>query len=130
MKFSSDVTSSRRKCRKAHFQAPSSIRHKIMSCNLHKDIREKYNVRTAPVRKDDEVRVMRGKHKGHEGKVIQCYRKKYVIYIDRLTHDKVNGATVNIGIAPSNCQIIKLKLDKDRLQMLSRRDRSKEVKMA
>lgn len=74
-----------------------------MSCNLSKEIREKYNVnlcpedflkfqvRTAPIRRDDEVRVMRGKHKGHEGKVIQCYRKKYVIYIERLTHDKVNG---------------------------------------
>jgi hypothetical protein len=41
----SDVSSSRRKSRKAHFAAPSSIRRKIMSSALAKDLRTKYNVR-------------------------------------------------------------------------------------
>jgi hypothetical protein len=41
----SDVSSSRRKSRKAHFAAPSSIRRKIMSSALSKDLRTKYNVR-------------------------------------------------------------------------------------
>lgn len=31
------------------------------------------------------------------------------------------GATENVGIQPSNCVIIKLKLDKDRKQLLERR---------
>lgn len=40
-----DVSSSRRKSRKAHFSAPSSVRRKIMSSSLAKDLRGKYNVR-------------------------------------------------------------------------------------
>lgn len=39
-----DVSSSRRKSRKAHFTAPSHIRRKIMSSPLSKELREKYNV--------------------------------------------------------------------------------------
>lgn len=35
---------SRRKSRKAHFSAPSSVRRTIMSAPLSKELREKYNV--------------------------------------------------------------------------------------
>jgi large subunit ribosomal protein L26e len=45
-----------------------------------------------PVRKDDEVSVVRGTYKGREGKVIQCYRKKWVIHIERITREKASGA--------------------------------------
>jgi len=45
MKFNKDVTSSRRKSRKAHFSAPSSVRHIIMSSPLSKELKEKYHVR-------------------------------------------------------------------------------------
>lgn len=38
------VSSSRRKSRKAHFSAPSSVRRVIMSAPLSKELREKYNV--------------------------------------------------------------------------------------
>ena len=46
--------------------------------------------------------VVRGHYKGQQvGKVIQVYRKKYVIHIERIQREKVNGATVNVGIHPS-----------------------------
>lgn len=45
-----------------------------------------------PIRKDDEVTVVRGTYKGREGKVVQVYRKKWVIHIERITREKVNGA--------------------------------------
>ena len=57
MKFNKMVTSSRRKNRKRHFNAPSHVRRKIMSSPLSKDLRQKYNVRSMPIRKDDEVQV-------------------------------------------------------------------------
>ena len=44
-----------------------------------------------PIRKDDEVIVVRGSNAGREGKVIQVYRKKYVIHIERVTREKSNG---------------------------------------
>jgi large subunit ribosomal protein L26e len=67
-----------------------------------------------PIRKDDEVRIVRGKYKGREGKVTQVYRKKWVIHVDRVARDKSNGASAPIGIHPSNVVITTLKLDKDR----------------
>lgn len=64
-----------------------------MSSPLSKDLRQKYNVRSMPIRKDDEVQVVRGHHKSQQvGKVVQVYRKKYVIYIERIQREKANGA--------------------------------------
>ncbi|KZT68143.1 ribosomal protein L24 [Daedalea quercina L-15889] len=114
MKFNADVSSSRRKSRKAHFAAPSSVRRKIMSSALSKELRGKHNTRSLPIRKDDEVRIVRGKYKGREGKVTQ--------------RDKSNGATVPIGIHPSNVVITTIKLDKDRRAILDRKDRKKNGK--
>merc|ERR1711977_723005 len=127
MKFSASVSSSRRKSRKAHFTAPSSVRRKIMSAHLNKELIQKHHVKSMPIRKDDEVIVVRGSHRGREGKVIQVYRKKYVIHIERVTREKSNGSTVNVGIPPSNVTITKLKLDKDRRAILDRKDPTKEL---
>jgi large subunit ribosomal protein L26e len=102
-----------------------------MSAPLSKELRNKYNVRpthsahidiyalpiqtrSLPIRKDDEVRITRGTHKGREGKVTQVYRKKWVIHVDRVQRDKSNGATAPIGVNPSKVVILNIKLDKDR----------------
>lgn len=48
------------------------------------------------------VQVVRGHYKGQQiGKVVQVYRKKYVIYIERVQREKANGTTVHVGIHPS-----------------------------
>ncbi|XP_043925806.1 60S ribosomal protein L26-like 1 [Protopterus annectens] len=57
MKFNPFVSSDRSKNRKRHFNAPSHVRRKIMSSPLSKELRAKYNVRSMPIRKDDEVQV-------------------------------------------------------------------------
>ncbi|KAK8608832.1 hypothetical protein V6N13_024244 [Hibiscus sabdariffa] len=121
MKYNPRVSSSRRKSRKAHFTAPSSVRRVLMSAPLSTDLRSKYNVRSMPVRKDDEVQVVRGTYKGREGKVVQVYRRKWVIHIERITREKVNGSTVNVGVNPSKVVITKLRLDKDRKSLLDRK---------
>eukprot|EP00890_Picochlorum_soloecismus_P000429 jgi/Picsp_1/1387/NSC_04866-R1_protein len=121
MKFSSTVTSSRRKCRKAHFSAPSNVRRKLMSAPLSAELRNKLSVRSVPIRKDDEVTVVRGSYKGREGKVVQVYRKKWVIHIERLVREKTNGASVAVGIDPSKVVVTKLKMDKDRKALLERK---------
>merc|ERR1712168_826367 len=112
----------RYKNRKRHFTAPSHIRRKLMSSPLSKELKAKYGVRTMPIRKDDEVQVVRGHYKGQQvGKVIQCYRSKFRIYIERIQREKANGATVNVGIHPSKVIIVKLKMDRDRKNILDRR---------
>ncbi|KAK3321131.1 ribosomal protein l26 [Cercophora scortea] len=119
-KVSPTLHSSRRKSRKAHFSAPSSIRRNIMSAPLSKELREKYNVRSIPIRKDDEVTIIRGSNKDKEGKVTSVYRLKYVIHVERVSREKASGQSVPLGIHPSNVVITKLKLDKDRESILER----------
>ena len=117
------TSSSRRKQRKSHFQAPSHERRIMMSAPLSKELRAKYNVRSLPIRRDDEVKVRRGQSKGREGKVTQVYRLKFVINVDKLNREKANGTSVPLGIDASNCEITKLKLTKDRRRILDRKCR-------
>eukprot|EP00091_Calanus_sinicus_P022644 TRINITY_DN7278_c0_g2_i1.p1 TRINITY_DN7278_c0_g2~~TRINITY_DN7278_c0_g2_i1.p1 ORF type:complete len:126 (-),score=38.23 TRINITY_DN7278_c0_g2_i1:131-457(-) len=102
MKLNKMVSSDRSKSRKRHFSAPPTSG--VASCLplLSKELRTKYGVRSMPIRKDDEVQVVRGHYKGQQvGKVVQCYRSKFRIYIERIQREKANGATVNVGIHPA-----------------------------
>merc|ERR1712137_1024880 len=131
MKFNKAKTSSRRKNRKAYFNAPSHIRRKIMSSPLSKELRQKYSCRSMPIRKDDEVQVVRGHFKGQQvGKVVQVYRKKFVVHIERIQREKANGATVYVGIHPSKVLIVKLKMDKDRKRILDNKAKSRAKALA
>ena len=87
----------------------------------------KPQVRSIPIRKDDEVTIVRGPNKDKEGKVTSVYRLKYVIHVERVTRDKATGASVPVGIHPSNVVITKLKLDKDREAILERIKRGREL---
>lgn len=94
-----------------------------MSAPLSKELRAKYHVRSLPIRRDDEVTVVRGTFHDREGKVLQVYRKKWCIHIERVVRDKTNGQSVQVGINASNVMITKLKLDKDRKALLERKSR-------
>ncbi|MDI1486636.1 MAG: 60S ribosomal protein L26A [Ramalina farinacea] len=130
-KINTSLSSSRRKSRKAHFSAPSSVRRVIMSAPLSKELREKHNpsvfpivhttqVRSIPLRKDDEVLITRGSNKGREGKITSVYRLKYIIHVERVVREKTNGQSVPVGVAPSKVVVTKLKIDKDREDILKR----------
>ncbi|ODM97007.1 60S ribosomal protein L26 [Orchesella cincta] len=131
MKRNAQVSCSRRKNRKRHFNAPSHIKRKLMSAPLSKELRLKYNVRSMPVRKDDEVQVMRGHFKRQQvGKVTQVYRKRFCLYIERIQREKTNGASVNVAIHPSKVVIVKLKMDKNRKAILDRRAQGRLAKQS
>ncbi|XP_052585978.1 60S ribosomal protein L26-like [Peromyscus californicus insignis] len=86
-----------------------------MSSPLSKELRQKYNVRSMPVRKDDEVQAVRGHYKGQQtGQVVQVSRKKYVIDTEQVQREKANGTTLHAGIHPSKVVTTRLKLDEDR----------------
>lgn len=92
-----------------------------------KSLTYQLQVRAIPIRKDDEVLITRGTNKGREGKVTSVYRLKYVIHVERVTRDKTNGQSVPIGIAPSKVVVTKLKLDKDRENILERIAKGREL---
>jgi len=121
-------TSKPSKQRKLLFQAPDHIRYKHFAAPLSPELRKTYGTRSLPVRRGDTVRVMRGDHKGFEGKVARVDRKKYRIYIEGLTREKVDGTTVFVPIHPSKVMITKLNLDdKWRKKILERRKKVKEA---
>lgn len=121
-------TSKPSKQRKMLFQAPDHIRHKHFAAPLAPELRRSYGTRSLPVRSGDTVRVMRGDHKGFEGKVARVDRKKFRIYVEGLTREKVDGSTVFVPIHPSKVMITKLNLDdKWRKKILERRKKAREV---
>lgn len=77
-------------------------------------------VRSIPLRKDDEVLITRGSNKGREGKITSVYRLKYIIHVERVVREKTNGQSVPVGVAPSKVVVTKLKIDKDREDILKR----------
>ncbi len=117
-----------RKQRKVLYTAPKHVRYKVMSAHLSKDLREKYGIRSLPIRKGDVVKVMRGKYRGHEGKVVEVDRSRYYIYVEGVTIKKADGTTVLRPIHPSKVMIVKLDLsDKWRLKILERKGVSREL---
>lgn len=87
----------------------------------------KKQVRSIPIRKDDEVTIVRGSNKGREGKVTSVYRLKFLVHIERVSREKSNGQSVPIGIHPSKVIVTKLKLDKDREKILERVGKGREA---
>lgn len=107
----------RRKQRKYLAHAPNHKRAKIMTCNLSKELRKKYNTRSMRVRKGDKVRIMRGMFKKKEAKVEKVLRKKYKLVLEGIKTEKKDGTKLNYLIHYSNVQIIELDLsDNKRLK--------------
>ncbi|MEM3580667.1 MAG: 50S ribosomal protein L24 [Candidatus Bathyarchaeia archaeon] len=121
-------TSKPSKQRKMLFQAPDHIRYKHFSAPLSPELRKSYGTRSLPVRSGDTVHVLRGDHKGFEGKVARVDRKKFRIYVEGLTREKVDGSTVFVPVHPSKVMITKLNLDdKWRKKILERCKKAKEA---
>eukprot|EP00483_Globobulimina_turgida_P006306 UN06316 len=114
MKFNKYVSSSRRKARRRHFNAPSHIRREIMGVAVSKQLCRDYGVPrlTLPIRRDDVVKVTTGKFKDEApAKVVRVHRKMYRLFIENIQREKANGAQVKVPVHYSNVVITKLKLD-------------------
>jgi large subunit ribosomal protein L24 len=99
------------KQRKILFNAPAHMRHKLMGAPLSSELLAQKGVKTLPVRKGDTVRILRGDHKGFEGKVSRIDLKHYRVYVEGLTREKVDGTTVFVALHPSKIMIKTLNLD-------------------
>lgn len=112
------------KQRKRFFNAPLHRRGKIMSVNLSRELREKYGIRSFPLRVGDKVKIMRGDHRGVEGKATRVDRKNYRVYVENVVRENQRGERVFIPIHYSNLMIIELDLSdpkrRDKIESLSR----------
>jgi large subunit ribosomal protein L24 len=115
-----------RKQRKFLYKAPLHLRRKMISAHLSKELREKYKTRSLPLRKGDEVEIMRGEFKKKRGKVSRIDTKKYKVYIEGITRKRTDGTERQVPIHPSNLRIINLNLeDKRRVKILERKMKGK-----
>ena len=110
-----------RKQRKFLYEADLHLRRKLISAHLSKELREKYKRRSLPLRKGDEVEVMRGKFKGMRGKVSRVDLKNYRVYVEGITIQKTDKTTRLASLHPSKLRIINLNLeDKRRVEKLGK----------
>ncbi len=105
------ATKNPRKQRKKLFTAPAHMRHKLMAAPLSPELLAQRGIKALPVRKGDTVRVLRGDHKGFEGKVSRIDLKHYRVFLEGLTREKVDGSTVFVALHPSKVMIKNLNLD-------------------
>lgn len=116
------TTAKAAKQRKMIFQAPDHRRNRLFGAPLSPELKASHAVRTLAVRSGDTVRVMRGDHKGFEGKVSRVDRSRYRVYVEGLTREKVDGTTIFVPVHPSKVMITSLNLDdKWRKQILERK---------
>jgi len=123
-KFSTNWIGSRqpRKQRKYRANAPLHIKRKMISCNLSKELRKKYEKRSFPIRKGDIVKIMRGEFRKKTGKIESVNVKKLRIMIEGIFRTKKDGTKVSVYFNPSNLQIKELNLeDQKRKKALERK---------
>ncbi len=108
--------------RRMLYQAPDHIRHKLLAAHLSPELRASHIVKSLPVRSGDTVRIMRGDRKGFEGKITRIDLRRYRIYVEGLTREKVDGSTIFVPIHPSKVVVTRLNLDdKWRKKILERK---------
>lgn len=118
-----------KKQRKFVHTAPLHTRRKMMAAHLSAELKKQYNRRSFPVRKGDEVVVMRGKFKKRSGKVARLNTKKYRVYIEGIMVKRTDGTERQAPIHSSNLRISKLNLDdKKRVASLGKKASKKVVR--
>ncbi len=117
-----------RKQRKRLYNAHHAKRWKLMSAHLSPELREKYGIRSLPVRKNDVVFIMRGKYKKKRGKVVKVLPDKFAIHVEGIHGETASGTRYMVKIHPSNVMITKLDLsDKWRKRILERKGVKEEL---
>ncbi len=123
-----------RKQVKFRANAPAHIKRTFMGANLDKALREKYGRRSVEVRKGDQVKIMRGKFSGKQGKVGVVDIKNTRIQVDGIQRAKIGGDKMITWFHPSSVKIIilnaddKRRLKKAKVENVKAEEKAEEVK--
>ncbi len=121
------TSSQPRKQRKALYDAPLHVRRKQIASHLSEELLLKYNIRSIPVVTGDEVKVMRGGHRGHTGKVVEIRTKDRKVIVEGVTIKKADGTDVGLPVNASNLLITRLNLEDKRRRTKLGDEKSKEA---
>lgn len=118
-----------RKQRKYVAQAPLHVKKNFMSAHLSADLKKKYNRRSIQVRAGDKVKVLRGDHKGKEGKVEMVSIKNQILHVAGADYLKKDGSKAFYPLKASNVMITDLDVsDKKRKAKLGEEKPGKATK--
>ena len=106
-----------RKQRKYVYNAPMHTRRKLLGAHLSKELREKYGTRSVMLKTGDKVKVMRGAHKNHIGKIDRVDATDLKVYIVGVELTKKDGSKISPPFRPSNLMITELELDDRKREM-------------
>jgi len=112
-KFSTKWKKSKQPRKKVKYvaNAPKHLKKRFLSGHLSKELRKKYGRRSFPLKKGDNVKIMRGKYKGKMGKVNEVNYNKLKVAVDNVQIQKKDGTKINVYLNASNLQIHELNLD-------------------
>ena len=127
MKFNQFVPSQAHKVRKAFFNAKKDEKHIAMSAPLSKELQQTHGIKRLPIRRDDEVKIVRGKYPDRTGRVTAVCLRTMRIHIDQLNVENRPNGPVAIPVHPSNVVITKLKLDNYRKSLIEKKRNLREA---
>ena len=84
------------------YQAPHSVRSKLLCSHLSKDLKNKYHKRSVRVTEGDTVKVVRGEFKGVSGKVTRVSTLKNGVAVEGIKKEKLKGGNLDVFIHTSN----------------------------
>lgn len=129
-KFSTKWKASKqpRKQRKYLANAPLHIKQNLMNSPLSKDLKKKHKIKNLCVRKEDIVKVTRGKFKGKQGKVLVVDRKNLRVSVEGVQRTKKDGNKTSVWFNPSKIILVELKEDKKRMKRIGKINEDKKEK--
>jgi len=121
-----------RKQRKYRYTAPNHMRRKMVSVHIGKELRAKLGTsrRSIQAHKGDKVKVLRGDHKGHTGKIFEVDLSTLKIYVEGANARTAKGVEKLVALDPSNLVILEGEFVKDRLTAVNRAPKQKAVASA
>lgn len=99
------------KQRKYRRNAPQHVKQKLVSANVHPELRDELETRSIRIRTGDQIQVMRGDHSGREGIVNRVDYDNQKVYVNGITVERQNGTESQVPLRPSNIQVVALNVD-------------------
>jgi len=111
-----------RRQRKFRYNAPNHARRKMVALHIGKELRAKLGTskRSIQAHKGDKVRIVRGDHKGHSGKIFEVDLSTLKVYVEGAHTRTAKGVEKLVPLDPSNLVLLEGEFVKDRLASVNR----------
>jgi large subunit ribosomal protein L24 len=121
-----------RKQRKFRYNAPNHARRKMVAVHIGKELAAKLGTarRSIQARKGDKVKIMRGDHKSHIGKIFEVDLANLKVKVEGATARTAKGVEKLVLLDPSNLVLLDGEFVKDRLSAVNRSPKNAAGKKA